>query len=167
MATTTITKHKTRLERSELELAESVSHQFEAFYQTGVILERIRVDREYEDAGYESFEKYMNERQPCGLKKTQAYRIIAATKVRPLLPTDSPTGESLQWTERTIRPLIHKKLSPVHHKRLGKKIATRVKNGAVFSEGLVKQVVDEHLGTKRKRIAKQLEGAQTAPEIVT
>jgi hypothetical protein len=66
----------------------------------------------------------MNYRQPCGVKMRQAYAIIAAMKVRPLLPDFAP-GEQY-WTEKAIRPLLHKDFTNADQKRIGKKIATRV-----------------------------------------
>ena len=51
-----------------------------------------------------SFADYMNERQPCGIKRTQAYALIAAMKLRPLLPDFPRVAESGTWSERAIRP---------------------------------------------------------------
>jgi hypothetical protein len=91
-----------------------------------VILNRINIKKEYKQAGFESFADYMNERQPCGIKMRHAYELIAAMKLRPLLP-DCATGaknEPSVWTERAIRPLLHKDFTPADQKRIGKKIAT-------------------------------------------
>ena len=72
----------------------------------------------------------MNERQPCGIKMRHAYELIAAMKLRPLLPDVCASGATdTTWTERAIRPLLHKDFTPADQKRIGKKIATQVKSG--------------------------------------
>ena len=155
-----------RLAKSERELAEALAGQFEAFYQTGVILDRIRREQEFKDAGYDSFAEYMNERMPQGIKKAQAYHLIKAKNIRPLLPEFS-TNRGMTWSEWTIRPLTHKAFSKADQKRLGKKIATRVKNGEPFTASLVKQVCDEASGADAKKRAKkkqELKTTKTAAE---
>jgi hypothetical protein len=151
------------LAKSEHELYEAMSGAFESFYSQGVILKRMLVDKEYKDAGYESFDKYMNERQPCGIKKSYAWQLIAAVDVRPRLPTiDSTDVESGMWTEASIRPLLHKDFEPSDQKRLGKKIATLVKNGEKLTAALVKHVCDEDRGVERRASEKkQAEVAET------
>ena len=75
---------------------------------------------QYKQAGFDSFADYMNERQPCGIKMRHAYELIAAMKLRPLLP-DCATGaknEPSVWTERAIRPLLHKDFTPADQKRI-------------------------------------------------
>ena len=67
---------------------------------------------QYKQAGFDSFADYMNERQPCGIKKVHAYRLIAAMKLRPLLPEVSAEDTETVWTEYTIRPLLHKDFTP-------------------------------------------------------
>ena len=149
------------LAKSEHELYEAMSGAFESFYSQGVILNRINVEREYKDAGFESFEKYMDERQPCGFKKSHAYRLIAAMKIRPLLPEFPESGNGA-WSQSSIEPLLHKDFEPSDQKRLGKKIATRVKNGEKLTAALVKQVCDEDRGVERRASEKkQAEVAET------
>ena len=159
MKTTLVVREKgvpknSALAKSEHELYEAMSGAFESFYSQGVILNRINVEREYKDAGFESFEKYMDERQPCGFKKSIAYQLIKAMKLRPLLPDVSNTLENM-WTERSIAPLLHKDFEPSDQKRLGKKIATRVKNGEKLTAALVKQVCDEDRGVERRASEKK------------
>ncbi len=72
----------------------------------------------YKQAGFDSFADYMNERQPCGIKKVHAYRLIAAMKLRPLLPEVSAADTETVWTEYTIRPLLHKDFTPADQKRI-------------------------------------------------
>jgi hypothetical protein len=167
MTTTLVVREKgipknSALAKSEHELYEAMSGAFESFYSQGVILNRINVEREYKDAGFESFADYMNERQPCGIKRVQAVRLINAMKLRPHLP-DVPTGNNSGiWSERAIRPLLHKDFEPSDQKRLGKKIATRVKNGEKLTAALVKQVCDEDRGVERRASEKkQAEVAET------
>jgi hypothetical protein len=139
------------LDISEHELADALVDHFEAFYRQGVILERIKNDQEFKDANFKSFDEYMDQRMPLGIKKSYAWRLIAAKKIRPLLPNiDSPMGESVPWSERAMRPLTHSSFTPADVKRLGKKIATRVHKGAPLSDRLVKEVCDDDRGVERK-----------------
>ena len=58
--------------------------------------------------------------------------------------------------------MLHKDFEPSDQKRLGKKIATRVKNGEKLTAALVKQVCDEDRGVERRASEKkQAEVAQT------
>lgn len=143
-----------RLAKSERELAEAMIDYFEAFYKQGVILERINTDREFNDAGYSSFPEYMDKAQPCGIKKSHAYRLIAAKRVRPLLPTFPESGNGI-WTAHSIQPLTHKDFKPADVKRLGKKIATLVKNGEPLTESLVKKVCNEDRGVEKAKFKKK------------
>ena len=60
--------------------------QFEAFYRQWVILDRIRLDRQFKNVGFDSFEAYMNERMPQGIKKSLADQLIRAKEIGSLLP---------------------------------------------------------------------------------
>jgi hypothetical protein len=163
-------KEGTALAKSEHELYEAMSGAFESFYAQGVILNRINVEQEYKDAGFDSFADYMNERQPCGITASQSYRLIAAMKLRPLLPDFRPLGESENknsWSERAIRPLLHKDFTPADQKRLGKKIATKVKNGEKLTAALVKEICDADRGVdqqKREKKRQELKVTKTAAE---
>ena len=143
-----------RLAKSERELAEAIASAFESFYQQGVILERIRADKEFNDAGYDKFETYCDEQNPCGIKANMAYRLIRAMKVRPLLPSFDPGSNGI-WTEKSMRPLLHKDFTPADQKRLGKKIATLVKKGEPLTESLVKKVCDEDRGVEKAKFKKK------------
>ena len=55
--------------------------------------------------------RLLNERQPCGIQRAQAYKLIQAMKLRPLLPEVS-AAETGGWTEYAIRPLLHKDFTP-------------------------------------------------------
>lgn len=146
------------LENSEWELSEAVANSFEDFYRQGVILDKIRTEKEYKLAHYESFDEYCNDRQPCGIKAAHAYRLIKAKNVRHLLPTfsdnNSPIGEKPLWTEGAMRPLLHKDFKPSDQKRLGRKIATRVKKGDKLTAKLVKEVCDADRGVEKKNRSK-------------
>jgi hypothetical protein len=158
-----------KLERSEYELAEAMANEFESFYKQGVILDRIRTEREYKDAGYESFEKYCNKRQPCGIKKSQAYALIKAKDVRPLLPNINSTTSGIGWTEKSVAPLLHKDFKPADQKRLGKKIEARVKKGETLTSTLVKTICDEDRGVqriKKEKHRKQLSVADTPGKVI-
>jgi len=167
LSTITVPKNSA-LAKSEHELFEAMTGAFESFYSQGVILNRINIDQEYKQAGFDSFADYMNERQPCGIKKVHAYRLIAAMKLRPLLPevshwdTDSGT-----WSERAIRPLLHKDFTPADQKRLGKKIATKVKHGEKLTASLVKEICDADRGVEKQKTEKHrqdLKVTKTAAE---
>ena len=67
---------------------------------------------QYKQAGFDSFADYMNERQPCGIKRAHAYALIQAMKIRPLLPEIPGPPENAVWTETSIRPLLHKDFTP-------------------------------------------------------
>jgi hypothetical protein len=149
------------LAKSEHELYEAMSGAFESFYSQGVILNRINVNHEYKDAGFDSFADYMNERQPCGIKKSHAYRLIDAMKLRPLLPEIPPQGESNVWTEKAIRPLLHKDFTPADQKRIGKKIATQVKNGEKLTASLVQSICDQDRGVDKQKEEKQKQELKT------
>lgn len=142
------------LAKSEHELYEAMSGAFESFFAQGVILNRINIEQEYKEAGFDSFADYMNERQPCGIQRVQAVRLINAMKLRPLLP-DVPTGNNGVWSERAIRPLLHKDFTPADQKRIGKKIATLVKNGEKLTAALVKDVCDKDRGVDQAKIEKK------------
>lgn len=159
-----------RLAKSEHELYEAMSGAFESFFSQGVILNRMNIEQEYKDAGFDSFADYMNERQPCGIKYAHSTRIIAAMKLRPLLPEIAPGAnkpESVVWTEKSIRPLLHKDFTPADQKRIGKKIATRVKNGEKLTAALVKDICDKDRGveqTKTEKAKAELKLTNTAAE---
>jgi len=157
-----------RLAKSEHELREAMVSQFESFYATGVILERIRVEREFEDAGFTSFDKYMDDRMPQGIKRAHAWRVMSAMKIRPLLPSlDSPFGESATWTEATIRPMTHKRFTDKDVKKLANKIAKLVAAGEPLTAALVKKICDDASGVTRKKSEKKtrdLASAKTAAE---
>ena len=161
--TATLIKAESALEKSEQELYEAMTGAFEAFYSQGVILRRIMVDMEFKDAGFESFADYMNERQPCGIKKSQAYSLIKAMEVRVNLPVFPPMVESGTWTERAIRPLLHKDFSPNDQKRIGKKIATRVKNGEKLTAALVKSICDDERGVERRKAERKWQEVAETP----
>ena len=170
MKTTLVVREKgvpknSALAKSEQELYEAMTGAFEAFYSQGVILRRIMVDMEFKNAGFDSFAAYMNERQPCGLKKTQAYRLIKAMEVRVNLPVFPQIGESGTWTEGAIRPLLHKRFSPLDQRRIGKKVAAAVKAGAKLTAALVKSICDDERGVERKKAeakAAEVEATPTA-----
>ena len=146
-----------RLAKSERELRAAMASQFEAFYQTGVILERIKDDKEFEDAGYTSFNKYMNERMPCGLKQTGAWQLIRAVKIRPHLPTFECANGALEWNERAIRPLTKGDFQKRRIVNIGKRIAKRVADGDVLTEKLVKEELDKYTGADKEREQRRLE----------
>jgi hypothetical protein len=150
-----------QLAKSEQELYEAMSGAFESFYSQGVILNRINIQKEYKQAGFDSFSDYMNERQPCGIKKTQAYSLIQAMKVRPLLPEFPPMAESGAWSERAIRPLLHKDFTPADQKRIGKKIAAQVNNGEKLTATLVKSICDADRGVDKQKEEKQKQELKT------
>jgi hypothetical protein len=152
------------LAKSEQELYEAMSGAFESFYSQGVILNRINIEKEYKDAGFDSFEKYMNERQPCGIKRSHAWRLIAAMKARPLLPEiQSPNGDSGLWTEGAIRPLLHKDFKPNDQKRIGKKVASAVARGEKLTAALVKSICDDERGVERRKAVKHAEAVAETP----
>ena len=160
--TSTLMKAESALAKSEHELSEAMQAAFESFYSQGVILERILMDKEFKDAGFESFADYMNERQPCGIQMRQAYRLIQATEVRKLLPVLSDSDNGI-WSEWTIRPLLHKDFSPNDQRRIGKKIATRVKNGEKLTAALVKSICDDERGVERRKAEKQSQEVAATP----
>ena len=152
------------LAKSENELYSALQSQFESFFSQGVILNRINIEKEFKVAGFESFADYMNERQPCGIQERQAWRLIAAMKLRPNLPTLSPGDSVGVWTEKAIRPLLHKDFAPKDQERLGKKIATAVKKGTKPTAALVKDICDKDRdvdGIKDKKKAAELSSALT------
>ena len=162
-----------RLANSEHELAEAMVDHFEAFYKQGVILERIKNDQEYRDAGFTSFNDYMNERMPLGIKKSQAWDLVRSANLRPLLPTFesdmSDSGKAPVWSPRSIRPLTHKDFTPADVKRLGKKIATQVKKGEPLTEKLVKLICDEDRGVEKAKFKKksaEIAAAKTAAQTI-
>jgi len=146
------------LARKEALLLEAMNNWGESFYKMGDVLQSIYADQVWKDGGYTNFDDYMKERQPCGIGRTQGWRLIAASKVRSLLPTfgDSPNGRV--WTERSIRPLTHRDFHESDVRRLGKKIATRVKKGDKLTAELVKEICDLDRGVpKRKKREKDKE----------
>lgn len=149
------------LAKSELELAEAMVDHFEAFYRQGVTLKRILAEKQYTQADppYASFDDYMDQRQPCGVKKSQAWNLMATVDIRPLLPNlDSNRLEldvPIPWTERAIAPLTNKKFAKSDIKRLGKMIASEVKKAGKLTSTMVKQICDEDLGVERKKRIKK------------
>ncbi len=152
------------LAKSERELAAAIAATFESFCQTGVILDRIRIDREFRDEGFDSFEAYMDKVEPCGIKKSQAYRLIAAKNVRQLIeaevPDDSPSG-GIQWTERSIRPLT-KLETKRGRKTVAGRVVKAVQDGEKFTAKLVQTVVDKYTGADRERAEKRIKEVKEA-----
>tara|TARA_R110000824_G_scaffold262007_1_gene450761 strand:- start:1001 stop:1681 length:681 start_codon:yes stop_codon:yes gene_type:complete len=146
-----------RLARSVLELHETLVDAYEAFFRRGCILDRIRTDREFEDAGYDDFSSFMNAVQPCGIQRDQARRLIEAKNIRPDLPalphSDAPVGAS-EWSERTIRPLT-KLDEPYKWKRVSKRVVAAVKKGEAFNAKLVQREVDRFTGADVERAEKK------------
>jgi len=154
------------LAKSEHELYEAMSGAFESFYSQGVILNRINIEKEYKDAGFESFPDYMNERQPCGIKANYAYKTIAAMKIRIHLPelcTAGTNAEAPVWTEKAIRPLLHKDFKPNDQKRIGKKVAAAVERGEKLTASLVKSICDNERGVERRKAVKHAEAVAETP----
>jgi hypothetical protein len=160
-----------RLERSLLELHEAVASQYESFFKTGCVLERIRVDREFADAGYDSFNQYMNEAEPCGIKANMASKTIRSKNIRPELPTSykfNGTNRTIDWSEWTVRPL-----TKLETKRGRKTVAGRVVKAIVagekFTANLVKREVDHYTGAdteRTKKKADKIKDTETAGDIL-
>lgn len=138
-----------KLAKLEYELAVAMAENYESFCRQGAILFEISKGA-YKDAGYTSFNDYCDERQPLGLKRSHAKRLIAAMKIRPMLPDfEAPEGASVVWSEKAVRPLTHSDFTPADVRRLGKRIASAVKRGEKLSETLVKRLCDEDRGVAR------------------
>ena len=162
--TSTLIKAESALGKSEQELSEAMQAAFESFYSQGVILERILMDREFKDAGFESFDEYLNKRQPLGIKRAYAWKLIAAKRVRMLLPdVDSTSVESGFWTESAIRPLTHSDFNPNDQKRIGKKVAAAVARGEKLTASLVKSICDDERGVERRAAEKQYQEVTETP----
>ena len=158
------------LSRSEQELALAMVDQFEAFYRQGTILERILEEKEFRNAGYSSFDEYMSDRQPLGIKRARAWQLIKAKNIRCLLPglngENSTRVESLPgWTEKAIRPLTHKDFNRSEVRKLGKKIATQVRHGRPLTEKLVKEICDTARGVERRRHEKKTQEILDTPTL--
>ena len=172
--TNAVTKHThevpkgSNLARKELELLKTMTQHLEAFCHQGAILESIRVEKDYLDAGYHSFEQYMNERKPCGIKKAQAYKLIRAAKTRAAVDSFSPNGESSpqQWTEWTIRPLTHKDITPKSLKVIAGRIAKRLEKGEPLTAKLVKEVRDKYTGADKKRDDERYASGQSPAQVI-
>jgi len=145
-----------RLAKSERELIEASQHMFEDFVATGVILMRILDKKEFADGGFTSFNKYMNERQPLGLKASQAKDVIRAARIRSKLPDLKAGAPALEkpkptWTVRAIVPLTNKDLEEKDVKRIAGEVAKRVAEGETLSEKMVKDEINGDLVILRKR----------------
>jgi hypothetical protein len=161
------------LAKQERLLLEAMTSWGESFYKMGVVLTAIRDSRTWEkDAGYTNFDQYCDDRQPQGLKRTQVKSLIAASKIRPLLPTFEGNGNAANggvWTERNVRPLTHSDFKPGDVRRLCKKIATHVKRGERLTASLVKSICDEDRGVVRQtqeRKAKQFAKADSPSQVL-
>ncbi|MCA9010496.1 MAG: hypothetical protein KDB01_12155, partial [Planctomycetaceae bacterium] len=103
-------------------------------------------------------------REPLGIKRAYAWKLIAAKRVRMLLPDlNSTRVESGGWTEAAIRPLTHSDFSTADQKRLGRKIAKRVENGEKLTAALVKSICDEDRGVERRKAEKQQQEITETP----
>lgn len=153
-----------KLARSLLELQYAFAGHFEAFYRQGVILDRIRVEQQYKDAGFESFRTFIDEVQPCGMKHAHARRLINAKDVRDRLP-ESPNGR-VDWSERALRPLTHSDFTPADQRRLGKKVLTRVKRGEKLTASLVKEICDTDRNAVGKKVDRQMRTAHTPASVL-
>ena len=145
-----------QLEKSEQELRESLIQARESFYRTGVILMRIKKAKEYKP-WWNNFDKYLDDHQPCGIKRSYGWELIKAVDIRDCLPDLRAPGENEEpaWTPQSIRPLTHKDFTKSDVRRIGKKIATAVRNGEPFSSSLVKRIADEDRGVPRKKLEKK------------
>jgi hypothetical protein len=87
-------------------------------------------------------------------------------EVRKFLPeVASGDRHSGTWSERAIRPLLHKRFSPLDQKRIGKKVAAAVKAGAKLTAALVQSICDDERGVERKKTeakAAEVEATPTA-----
>jgi len=83
-------------------LLEVVASGAESFFKTGMILQSIKDEGDWKDGDYTNFNEFCDDQQPCGFKRTQCWALIAAARVRPLLPTLESNSESasrgLSWT---------------------------------------------------------------------
>jgi hypothetical protein len=158
-----------RLAMSVLELHETLVDAYEAFFRRGCVLDRIRTDREFEDAGYDDFSSFMNAVQPCGIKRDQARNLIAAKNIRPDLPAlPHSHATNVAWSEWTIRPLT-KLDEPYKWKRVSKRVVAAVKKGEEFNAKLVKREVDKFTGADVERAeteAAKVRAADTPGDVI-
>ena len=109
------------------------------YFETGMLLERIREEKLYRLRGYKSFRCYCEEM--FHIDRSYGYRLIACYRVRSLLPVDSRT----LIPERLIRPLAS--LPPEAVVRIWNN-AREAANGGIPNRRQLEKQVDEY----RKRI---------------
>jgi protein gp37 len=133
-----------QLHTLETEIESHLAKSVEEFCLVGIKLKRIRDDLLYREAGFDTFEKYCNQR--FELSKQRVYQLITAAEYRQHLP-ESTIGR-LRWNEREIRELtrIPDKQDAA---RVAKKILDQVENdpGQKLTSAYVRKVVDHELGT--------------------
>jgi hypothetical protein len=153
-----------RLDESEQQLQDAMLDHSKAFLRQAEILQRIYSEGQYRDAGYDTFKTYINDRHSLGIRYEHATRLMNALAVSKMLPEiEIAPGQLAVWTEKAIRPLTHKEFTPADQKRIGKKIATQVKNGEAFSANLVKRICDDDRGVDRQKAEKQREDFNMTP----
>jgi hypothetical protein len=116
---------KERLRTLEAQLRED----YEAFVRTGFALKEIRDDHLYEEAGFDSWERYLKDRvgDEFGIERRQAFNLIAFAQIRLRLPdppdlcsvlhkpgSDLPNGappeKPPEWSQRAV--LEFRRLAP-------------------------------------------------------
>lgn len=174
--TTLKTNRKQRLRSLERQIRKD----YEVFVTAGKALAEIRDDRLYDEAGFESWEKYLRQRvaEEFGIEKTQANKMIQAAVIRLKLPDlpnyghrgdhhskNGSTSEARQWSQKAVNAFAD--LAPVNKaahgrprdvSKLKKQDLQRVARLAIEKAGddqpvtstHVKQAIAEETGQARK-----------------
>jgi SAM-dependent methyltransferase len=86
-----------------MEHEKAIEQGIASFREAGWALERIRDDRKYRAAGFDTFEDYC--RQRWDISRAQAYRLISAYATVAAIGQVSPIGDTLPSRESQVRPL--------------------------------------------------------------
>jgi len=129
------------------------------FFSIGEALKKIRDGELWKQAGARNWGDYCQQRR-INYSKRYSNKLIRMPQNRELLADLSGPGHICPtWTVTAVEEL-HRLSEPNDIRRVSKKAATRVKNGAAFSTRLVHKLVDDDLGlTRQRKEAKQAQEA--------
>ena len=113
------------------------------YFETGMLLERIREEKLYRLRGYKSFRCYCEEM--FHIDRSYGYRLIACYRVRSLLPVDSRT----LIPERLIRPLAS--LPPEAVVKIWNN-AREAANGGIPNRRQLEKQVDEYSYVLKRKL---------------
>jgi hypothetical protein len=144
----------------------------------------IREDRLYQEAGFATWDAYLRTRveEEFGIKRTQAFALLACAQIRPRLPPLSGTPDNGEWSQRELLEFgrlapqaADQRGQPRDYTRLDRRDAARVvqkvrehceREGVPHSTAVVRKFVDEALSVDRSPEARARRRESQLPDLV-